>query len=97
MSTRPVRQRDVSRALAEHALRRRVEDQKFLVPARHNHGISHVGQDRLKNFVSLREVACKAMPVHDLVLNCRETHHPASDLSRVDYSNKPGSPESSSK
>ena len=54
MSTRPVRQSDVSRAFAEHALRGRVEDQKFLVPVRHNYGITHVGQDRLENFVDLR-------------------------------------------
>ena len=65
MSTRPVRQTDVSRAFAEHALRGRVEDQKFLVPARHNHGITHVGQDRLENFVGLREVAYCVIPVHE--------------------------------
>jgi hypothetical protein len=75
MSTRPVRQSDVSRALAEHALRGRVKDQKFFVPSRYNHGISHVGQDRLKDFVDLREVARSLIPVHQIQLipKCRET------------------------
>src|SRR5215468_11607949 len=78
MSTRPVRRSGINRAFAEHALRGRVEDQKFLVPARHNYGITYVGQDRLENFVHLREVAGWVTPVHEslLILHWRETENP---------------------
>src|SRR5262249_35197906 len=64
-SPRPVRRSGVSRAFAEHALRRGIEDEKFLVPVRYDHGITHVGQDRLENLVDLGEVACCLMPVHE--------------------------------
>src|SRR5262249_52820080 len=87
-SPRPVRRSGVSRAFAEHALRRGIEDEKFLVPVRYDHGITHVGQDRLENLVDLGEVACCVMPVHEslpyptLVGNRKS----ASDLSRLQSS-----------
>ena len=63
MSLRPVGQPNVLRVFAEHALRRGVEDEELLVAPGHNDGISHVGQDRLEDSVSLREVGWGAMPV----------------------------------
>jgi hypothetical protein len=42
-STRPVRRSGVSRAFAKHALRGWIEDQKLLLPIRHDHGITHTG------------------------------------------------------
>src|SRR6476620_12745708 len=67
MSTRPVRRGDISRAIAEKTPRGRVENQKFPIPARHNHGITDVRQDRLENFVHRREVDCWGMPLHELL------------------------------
>src|SRR5262249_16383452 len=87
-STRPVRGSDVSRAFAEHALRRGIEDEKFLVPVRHDHGISHVGQDRLENLVHLGEVGGCVMPVHESLPypTLAGNRKCASDLSRLESS-----------
>src|SRR5262245_66166723 len=95
-STRPVRRGSVSRGFAEHALRRGIEDEKFLVPVRHDHGITHVRQDRLENLVTLGEVACCVMPVHESVPDptLAANRKSASDLSRLEMSqsSKPCAP-----